>query len=169
MDTRPQPSHLPSPSKREQKFAKFDLKPGDEDLIAQLPAEQQAALRAQGSYAQRAEEMGIAVGTVRSSYACRASVGRNMRLPCRSTSWDRESPNTSRAYLAGPSGRKGKRWEMMCRSACRTIDPIRRRRGSKRQGTAAGSGGLQRVPKTRGCETGEAVCRRDSTGRRYPG
>lgn len=66
MDTRPQPSHLPSPSKREQKFAKFDLKPGDEDLIAQLPAEQQAALRAQGSYAQRAEEMGIAVGTVRS-------------------------------------------------------------------------------------------------------
>jgi DNA-directed RNA polymerase specialized sigma24 family protein len=66
VDTRPQPSHLPSPSKREQKFAKFDLLPGDEDLIAQLPPEQQAALRAQGSYAQRAQEMGIAVGTVRS-------------------------------------------------------------------------------------------------------
>ncbi|HXS05357.1 MAG TPA: sigma-70 region 4 domain-containing protein [Rhizomicrobium sp.] len=67
MDTRTLPSHFPPQTKkREQKFARFDFLPGDEDLIAQLPPEQQAALRAQGSYAQRAQEMGIAVGTVRS-------------------------------------------------------------------------------------------------------
>ena len=67
MDTRTQNSHLPFPTrKREPKFAKFVLEPGDEDLIAQLPAEQQAALRSEGSYVERAQQMGVAIGTVRS-------------------------------------------------------------------------------------------------------
>lgn len=67
MDTRPHPSFpKPARERRVQKFQHFALTPGDEALIAALPPEQQAALRAEGSYAERAERMGVAVGTVRS-------------------------------------------------------------------------------------------------------
>jgi DNA-directed RNA polymerase specialized sigma24 family protein len=67
MDTRTNPAmQSPSREKRTAKYSRFALLPGDEDLIAQLPAEQQAALRSEGSYASRAEQMGVAIGTVRS-------------------------------------------------------------------------------------------------------
>jgi len=67
MDTRPNPSiQNPRPEKRTAKYSRFALLPEDQDLIAELPAEQQAALRSEGSYAARAEQMGVAIGTVRS-------------------------------------------------------------------------------------------------------
>ena len=67
MDTRTNPSiQNPSREKRTAKYSRFTLEPEDQDLIAQLPVEQQAALRSEGSYASRAEQMGVAIGTVRS-------------------------------------------------------------------------------------------------------
>jgi DNA-directed RNA polymerase specialized sigma24 family protein len=67
MDTRTNPSmQNPRPEKRMAKYSRFALLPEDEELIAQLPPEQQAALRSEGSYAARAEQMGVAIGTVRS-------------------------------------------------------------------------------------------------------
>ena len=67
MDTRMNPPiHRSAPEKRAQKHLHFSLQPEDEELIAQLPAPQQAALRSEGSYAERAQQMGVAIGTVRS-------------------------------------------------------------------------------------------------------
>jgi DNA-directed RNA polymerase specialized sigma24 family protein len=67
MDIRPNPpATRPAAERRQQKYLHFALLPGDEALIEQLPAEQQAALRSEGSYAQRAQEQGIAIGTIRS-------------------------------------------------------------------------------------------------------
>jgi len=67
MDTRTNsPIRRLNPEKRAQKYLHFAFEPGDEALIAELPAEQQAALRAEGSYAERAQAMGVAIGTVRS-------------------------------------------------------------------------------------------------------
>jgi DNA-directed RNA polymerase specialized sigma24 family protein len=51
---------------REQKYLRFRLLPEDETLIAALSPEQQSILRSQGSYARRAEEFGVAIGTIRS-------------------------------------------------------------------------------------------------------
>ena len=67
MDSRPHPSFpAPEREKRAQKHQHFTLTAADEALISMLPPEQQAALRSEGSYAQRAEQMGVAIGTVRS-------------------------------------------------------------------------------------------------------
>ena len=66
MDTRTNPLIHPSREKRAARFSRFALEPEDQDLIAQLPVEQQTALRSEGSYASRAEQMGVAIGTVRS-------------------------------------------------------------------------------------------------------
>lgn len=66
MDTRTNPAMHPSREKRTARYSHFALTPEDQDLIAQLPAEQQAALNSEGSYATRAEQMGVAIGTVRS-------------------------------------------------------------------------------------------------------
>ena len=66
MDTRTNPSIHNPPQKRTAKYSRFALEPEDQDLIAQLPAEQQAALRSEGSYAERAAQMNVAIGTVRS-------------------------------------------------------------------------------------------------------
>lgn len=51
---------------REQKYLNFRVRPDDESLIAQLPPDQQSILRSHGTYAKRAEEFGVAVGTIRS-------------------------------------------------------------------------------------------------------
>jgi DNA-directed RNA polymerase specialized sigma24 family protein len=69
MDTRPNPPiprPLPEEKKRPQKYLHFTLQPGDEKLVAQLPAAQQAVLRAEGSYEIGARELGIPIGTFRS-------------------------------------------------------------------------------------------------------
>ncbi|HEY4275568.1 MAG TPA: sigma factor-like helix-turn-helix DNA-binding protein [Rhizomicrobium sp.] len=59
-------SAAPKGVAREQKFLRFRLLPDDDALIAMLPPEQQAVLRSHGSYAKRAEEFGVAIGTIRS-------------------------------------------------------------------------------------------------------
>jgi DNA-directed RNA polymerase specialized sigma24 family protein len=67
MDIRPNPpAPRPAAERRQQKYLHFAFLPGDEALIEQLPAEQQVALKSEGSYAQRAQEQGLAIGTVRS-------------------------------------------------------------------------------------------------------
>jgi DNA-directed RNA polymerase specialized sigma24 family protein len=57
---------LTSTLPREQKYLNFTVLPDDEPLIAQLPPDQQNVLRSQGTYAKRAEEFGVAIGTIRS-------------------------------------------------------------------------------------------------------
>jgi hypothetical protein len=54
------------PSLRQQKYLHFRLMPGDESLIEQLTMDQQKILKSEGSYSKRAEDLGVAVGTVRS-------------------------------------------------------------------------------------------------------
>src|ERR1700744_4197544 len=68
MDTRiiDSHSHKASDRKRVQKFQHFALTPEDEKLLEELPPYQQAILRSTGSYQERAEQLGVAVGTVRS-------------------------------------------------------------------------------------------------------
>jgi DNA-directed RNA polymerase specialized sigma24 family protein len=66
MDTRTNSAMHPPREKRTARYSRFELTPDDQDLIARLPAEQQAALHSEGSYASRAEQMGVAIGTVRS-------------------------------------------------------------------------------------------------------
>ena len=68
MDTRIIDPHSAKASdrKRVQKFQHFTLEPGDEKLLEELPPYQQAILRSEGSYLQRAEKLGVAVGTIRS-------------------------------------------------------------------------------------------------------
>jgi len=51
---------------RKQRYLHFELLPSDEKLIEQLPPEQQKVLRSEGSYAKRAQEIGVAIGTIRS-------------------------------------------------------------------------------------------------------
>jgi hypothetical protein len=51
---------------RNQKYLHFRLLPGDEALIEQLSPGQRAILKSDGSYVKRAEDLGIAIGTVRS-------------------------------------------------------------------------------------------------------
>jgi DNA-directed RNA polymerase specialized sigma24 family protein len=67
MDPRP---HLPTRNtateKRVQKFLDFTFVPGDEALVARLPPAQQRVLLSEGTYATRAQEHGIPIGTVRS-------------------------------------------------------------------------------------------------------
>ncbi|HEY2837289.1 MAG TPA: sigma factor-like helix-turn-helix DNA-binding protein [Rhizomicrobium sp.] len=93
MDTRTNPS-IPNPSreKRTARYSRFELTPEDQDLIAQLPAEQQAALRSEGSYASRAEQMGVAIGTVRSRlHRARAALVRLREARERKPSQDDDS------------------------------------------------------------------------------
>ena len=52
--------------KRIQRFIRFVLKPGDEELIGQLSTNQQAILALKGSYEERGMRLGIPPGTVRS-------------------------------------------------------------------------------------------------------
>ena len=52
--------------KRIQRFIRFVLKPGDEELIGQLSTNQQAILAVKGSYEERGMRLGIPPGTVRS-------------------------------------------------------------------------------------------------------
>lgn len=68
MDTRPNsPIHGPvSGAKRSQRYLHFALQPGDEEAIAKLPDFQQAVLKAEGSYASAAAQLGIPIGTFRS-------------------------------------------------------------------------------------------------------
>jgi DNA-directed RNA polymerase specialized sigma24 family protein len=62
------PNAIPAPlsPKREQKYLRFTLQPGDTHLLDQLPAPQREALLCDGSYVERAEKLGIPVGTLRS-------------------------------------------------------------------------------------------------------
>ena len=53
-------------AKREQKFLRFKLEPGDYALLDQLPAPQREVLLTDGSYQSRAEKLNIPVGTLRS-------------------------------------------------------------------------------------------------------
>src|ERR1700690_4289272 len=55
----------PSP-KRKQKFVDFALQPGDDALLPSLPDAQRLLLQTEGSYQDRAERLGIPIGTVRS-------------------------------------------------------------------------------------------------------
>ena len=64
MDTR-EISQAHKPSLRQQKYLHFRFMPGDEPLIEQLTMDQQEILKSQGSYSKRAEDLGVAVGTVR--------------------------------------------------------------------------------------------------------
>ncbi|MES2256554.1 MAG: hypothetical protein V4559_16130 [Pseudomonadota bacterium] len=56
----------PTKAARNQKYLHFALLPGDEILIDQLSPEHQKILRSEGSYEKRADEFGVAVGTIRS-------------------------------------------------------------------------------------------------------
>jgi DNA-directed RNA polymerase specialized sigma24 family protein len=98
MDSRPHPSfHNPAREKRAQKHQHFMLTSADEALVAMLPPEQQAALRSEGSYAQRAEQMGVAIGTVRS----RLHRARNALVKLRQRRDEENSPKDT-----GPSGQE---------------------------------------------------------------
>lgn len=52
--------------KRKQKFVDFALQPGDDALLPSLPDAQRLLLQTDGSYQDRAERLGIPIGTVRS-------------------------------------------------------------------------------------------------------
>lgn len=56
----------PLKQRREQKFFRFELQPGDRVLLDRLSAEQRNVLLTSGSYKDRAEKLNIPVGTVRS-------------------------------------------------------------------------------------------------------
>jgi DNA-directed RNA polymerase specialized sigma24 family protein len=67
MQTNPQPTpEGPKAPTRQQKYFGFVLQPGDEALLPLLSEEHRAILKGHGSYAERAEALGVAVGTVRS-------------------------------------------------------------------------------------------------------
>jgi hypothetical protein len=51
---------------RELKYRQFVLLPDDAPLIDQLPLDHQNVLRSEGTYAERAEKLGIPIGTLRS-------------------------------------------------------------------------------------------------------
>ena len=52
--------------KRKQKFVGFALQPGDDALLPSLPEAQRLLLQTDGNYKDRAERLGIPIGTVRS-------------------------------------------------------------------------------------------------------
>ena len=52
--------------KRPQKYIGFALQPGDEGLLALLPATQREILLSKGKYKELAATLGVAVGTIRS-------------------------------------------------------------------------------------------------------
>ena len=51
---------------RKQRYVGFALQPGDDRLLASLPEAQRVLLETQGRYKDRAERLGIPIGTVRS-------------------------------------------------------------------------------------------------------
>jgi DNA-directed RNA polymerase specialized sigma24 family protein len=53
-------------AKRRIKYKSFELMPSDEPLLELLPYRQQQLLKAQGTYKERAEQLGVPVGTIRS-------------------------------------------------------------------------------------------------------
>ena len=64
--TYPAESLRPASAKRQQRFLRFQLQPGDEALLDHLSENQRALLLSDGSYKERAERFGLPVGTVRS-------------------------------------------------------------------------------------------------------
>ena len=60
------PGVAPLRSKRVMKYYRFELRPGDAELLEQLSAEQRDALLSTGSYQERAQALNIPIGTVRS-------------------------------------------------------------------------------------------------------
>ena len=63
--------------KRKQKFVGFALQPGDDALLPFLPEAQRLLLQTDGHYRDRAERLGIPIGTVRSRlHRARASLER---------------------------------------------------------------------------------------------
>jgi DNA-directed RNA polymerase specialized sigma24 family protein len=56
----------PAGGKRQQKYLRFELQPGDMELLDHLPAPQREALLCSGNYQERADKLGIPLGTLRS-------------------------------------------------------------------------------------------------------
>jgi hypothetical protein len=57
---------VPGRSKREMKYHRFAIEPGDTELLDQLKAEHREVLFSRGTYQERAQALNIPVGTVRS-------------------------------------------------------------------------------------------------------
>jgi hypothetical protein len=53
-------------TRRQQKFSDFKLQPGDSALLPSLSAEQRTVLECEGQYKDRAQQLGLPIGTVRS-------------------------------------------------------------------------------------------------------
>jgi DNA-directed RNA polymerase specialized sigma24 family protein len=66
MDVRTQPPPRSGHRTRPQKYLHFSFAEGDEALIERLPPAQQKVLKSPGTYEQRAQDLGVAIGTVRS-------------------------------------------------------------------------------------------------------
>lgn len=52
--------------KRKQKFLGFAFEPGDAELLPSLPEGQRQLLQTEGQYKDRAQKLGLPIGTVRS-------------------------------------------------------------------------------------------------------
>jgi DNA-directed RNA polymerase specialized sigma24 family protein len=61
-----QPLQTAEKQKRPQKYMGLAPQPGDEDLLDQLSPQHREILQAEGHYAELAEKLGVAIGTVRS-------------------------------------------------------------------------------------------------------
>jgi len=57
---------LPAEPKRHQKFLRFEIQERDRELMSSLSEKHRALLLADGSYKDKAEKLGIPLGTVRS-------------------------------------------------------------------------------------------------------
>lgn len=57
---------VPGRTKREMKYHRFTIEPGDTEFLDQMKAEHREALLASGTYQERAQALNIPVGTVRS-------------------------------------------------------------------------------------------------------
>ncbi len=57
---------VPGRSKREMKYHRCAIEPGDTELLDQLKAEHREVLFSRGTYQERAQALNIPVGTVRS-------------------------------------------------------------------------------------------------------
>lgn len=72
-----QPSQASEKEKRPQKYMGLAPQPGDEDLLDQLSPQHREILQAEGHYAELAEKLGVAIGTVRSRlHRARAALAR---------------------------------------------------------------------------------------------
>jgi DNA-directed RNA polymerase specialized sigma24 family protein len=65
-DTELHNASQPAQMKRNQKFSGFEVEEGDRELLSRLSEEHRALLLADGSYKDKAEQLGIPLGTVRS-------------------------------------------------------------------------------------------------------